>query len=87
MAEAQYEIFNNSGSKIKIYLLDIVTSVEGSDYYAKINDGESYVFQGNDVQAIDIQRKMREKCAFLGIDYGKTGAYIVIQVPPPEEPE
>lgn len=89
MAAAQYEIFNNSGEIIrKLYLLDIVTNIDGSQFYVTIEDSSSYVFQGDDVQAVDIQNRMRAKCAFLGVDYGKTGMYITIQVPPPsEEPE
>jgi hypothetical protein len=86
MATNQYEIFNNSGEDLSNFpLQDVVNGVEG-DLYAQIPDGESYVFLGNDIHAVEIQRRMRDKCAFLGIDYGKTGAYITISdYIPPEE--
>jgi hypothetical protein len=86
MARMKYEIFNNSGEDLNNFCLqDVVSDVEG-DLYAGIPNGESHVFYGNDIHAVVIQRRMRDKCAFLGIDYGKTGAYITVSdyLPEPE---
>ena len=87
MAIMRYEIFNNSEDDIdNLYLLDIVNNVEGN-MYATIPSGESHVFYGDDIQAVEIQNRMRAKCIFLGIDYGKTGAYITVADNPPTPEE
>ena len=85
-----YTIHNNANEDIKgVCAWDIFTfgKIEGP-VVINIKAGESQEFLGEDPDITGIYRRLKAKCAFLGLEYGKNGVYILIaSVPPSEEEE